>query len=100
MKTFSRIILLLLAWGLALFAALKLNDAPVDWGHVCGPWGCGPPLKALVGRGGSTTTVSCQAIRPICLFSVDGPDKVPIHRKEVYHEPAPSPIGDSFLHEV
>ncbi len=48
MKTFSRIIPLLLAWGLALFAALQLGNVPVDWGHVCGPWGCGPPVKALV----------------------------------------------------
>ena len=37
------------AWGAAIYGALSIADAPGDWGHgICGPWGCGPPLQALV----------------------------------------------------
>lgn len=36
-------------WGLAIWGALLLSDLPGHWGHgICGPWGCGPPLQALV----------------------------------------------------
>ncbi len=29
--------------------ALSISQWPGNWGHgVCGPWGCGPPLQALV----------------------------------------------------
>lgn len=39
----------LVAWGLALTATLSVANWRGDWGHgVCGPWGCGPPLQALV----------------------------------------------------
>ncbi len=39
----------LAAWCGAAFAALRLQDLPYDFGHgICGPWGCGPPLQALV----------------------------------------------------
>lgn len=45
----SRTIYLLPLWGLALWGALALRDLPGDWGHaLCGPWGCGPPLQALL----------------------------------------------------
>lgn len=38
------------AWGLALYGALSLSSVSGDWGHsICGAWGCGPPLQALVG---------------------------------------------------
>ncbi len=37
-----------LGWGAALWGALQIANLPGDWGHICGPWGCGPPIKALV----------------------------------------------------
>jgi hypothetical protein len=37
-------------WGGTLAATLAIANQPGDWGHsVCGIWGCGPPLQALVG---------------------------------------------------
>lgn len=39
----------LVAWGLALTGTLSIANWPGDWGHsVCGAWGCGPPLQALL----------------------------------------------------
>ncbi len=36
-------------WAASLIAALSISRLPGEWGHgVCGPWGCGPPLQALV----------------------------------------------------
>ncbi len=41
---------LLLAWFLTFRASLSIANWRGDWGHgICGPWGCGPPLQALVG---------------------------------------------------
>ncbi len=38
-----------IAWGLILTGTLSIANLPGDWGHsVCGVWGCGPPLQALV----------------------------------------------------
>lgn len=35
--------------GIALGACLWISELPGNWGHfICGPWGCGPPLQALV----------------------------------------------------
>lgn len=39
---------LCLGWGTALWTVLQIANLPGDWGHICGPWGCGPPIKALV----------------------------------------------------
>lgn len=39
----------LIVWGLVLTGTLSIAQWPGDWGHsVCGAWGCGPPLQALV----------------------------------------------------
>lgn len=39
----------LVAWAAALIATLSIANVPGHWGHgICGPWGCGPPLQALV----------------------------------------------------
>ena len=39
----------LFVWGLVLTGTLSISQWPGDWGHsVCGAWGCGPPLQALV----------------------------------------------------
>ena len=36
-------------WGVALLASLSNSKLRGAWGHgLCGPWGCGPPLQALV----------------------------------------------------
>ena len=41
--------LLLLAWAWTLFGVLSIANLPGNWGHsVCGVWGCGPPLQALI----------------------------------------------------
>jgi hypothetical protein len=37
-------------WLAALYGFLSLHRISDDWGHdICGPWGCGPPLQALIG---------------------------------------------------
>lgn len=39
----------LTAWTAAIAACLSVRSWPGNWGHwICGPWGCGPPLQALV----------------------------------------------------
>lgn len=39
----------LIAWSVLLGLALGIAQLPGDWGHgVCGAWGCGPPLQALI----------------------------------------------------
>lgn len=39
----------MVAWSAALAATLSIAQSHGDWGHaICGPWGCGPPLQALV----------------------------------------------------
>jgi len=44
-----RTIMLTAAWGAALFGVLQLYRLPDTTGHsVCGPWGCGPPVQALL----------------------------------------------------
>ncbi|TWU09341.1 hypothetical protein CA54_45820 [Symmachiella macrocystis] len=41
--------LLLLLWCGCLYGVLRVTEIPGDWGHwICGPWGCGPKLQALV----------------------------------------------------
>lgn len=41
---------LLAVWAIALFGTLQIHRASGLMGHaICGPWGCGPPLAALVG---------------------------------------------------
>ncbi len=54
--------------------------------------------RVMVGR--NVEVVVLEVHRNRVKLGISGPDNVPIHRKEVYHEPAPSPTGDSFLHEV
>lgn len=45
----ARRCLLFSVWGLVLTGSLSIANWPGDWGHsVCGAWGCGPPLQALV----------------------------------------------------
>jgi hypothetical protein len=39
-----------LLWFAALYGLLSVHRLSTDLGHdICGPWGCGPPLQALVG---------------------------------------------------
>ncbi len=50
MKTF-----VLVVWATALFAVLRIGTVTEQGAHahngisVCGPWGCGPPVRALLG---------------------------------------------------
>ncbi len=38
-----------IAWGAAMVGVLQLQSLSGSWSHViCGPWGCGPPLEAVV----------------------------------------------------
>ena len=40
----------LAVWAAALWGALRVTRLPGYWGHsICGLWGCGPPLQAIVG---------------------------------------------------
>ena len=44
-----RIVAGIVVWGFVFLGALSIGHVRADWGHsVCGPWGCGPPLQALV----------------------------------------------------
>ena len=44
-----RIIAGIVVWGLVFLATLSIGQVRADWGHgICGPWGCGPPLPALL----------------------------------------------------
>lgn len=44
-----RIIAGIVVWGFVFLATLSIGHVRADWGHgVCGPWGCGPPLQALM----------------------------------------------------
>lgn len=44
-----RIAIGLIIWGACLVGALSIWAWPGDLGHgICGPWGCGPPLQALI----------------------------------------------------
>ncbi len=37
------------AWGVSLSGVLRIHFLEDRWGHaICGAWGCGPPLSALV----------------------------------------------------
>ena len=36
-------------WGTACLGVLRLQDLTYEFGHgICGPWGCGPPMQALL----------------------------------------------------
>ncbi len=49
MSPLLRCCIRLIIWGLTLTGTLSIANLPGDWGHsVCGAWGCGPPLQALV----------------------------------------------------
>ncbi len=38
-----------LIWGIVLWGVLRIGELPWPTTHdICGPWGCGPPLPALV----------------------------------------------------
>lgn len=48
-----RNLLLLAAWVMALFGSLQTHQWEDLFGHaICGPWGCGPPVAALIGYHG------------------------------------------------
>jgi len=47
--TVARRCLIFSVWGLVLTGTLSIANWPGDWGHsICGAWGCGPPLQALL----------------------------------------------------
>jgi len=36
-------------WGVVLTGTFSIAGVPGQWGHdICGPWGCGPPVQALL----------------------------------------------------
>src|SRR6056297_585256 len=44
-------VLLLGGWGVLLWGTLQMTHVslPLPWDHgICGPWGCGPPMEALL----------------------------------------------------
>ena len=48
-----RNLLLLGAWVAVLFGVLQVHHFESLFGHaICGPWGCGPPVSALIGYHG------------------------------------------------
>ena len=63
----------LTGWGLTLAGTLSIASLPGDWGNsICGAWGCGPPLQALVACHASWVVVLIPAgmsIRHFFVFS-------------------------------
>lgn len=54
------------AWGAAVFGVLQLHSLDLGLGHrICGPWGCGPKMEALLGYHGFWLLL----ILPIVLLS-------------------------------
>jgi hypothetical protein len=50
-KVFAKVVMGLVAWAAGLFGVLQLGLVTVHGAHahgICGPWGCGPPLSALI----------------------------------------------------
>ena len=48
-----RNLLLLVVWAASLFGVLQVHHFESLFGHaICGPWGCGPPVSALIGYHG------------------------------------------------
>ena len=44
---------LFFAWAAGLFGVLQVHQLEGWFGHaLCGPWGCGPPVSALIGYHG------------------------------------------------
>lgn len=57
------------AWGGAIMLVLQLHQLPGDFGHsVCGPWGCGPPLQALVAMHGFWLVLLSLPVGLCCRF--------------------------------
>lgn len=49
MPPILKLTFVLVGWAAALALVLSIANWPGDWGHaLCGPWGCGPPLQALL----------------------------------------------------
>lgn len=49
MQRFGYLVPGIAAWAAALYGVLLIGRLPGQWGHaICGPWGCGPTLQALV----------------------------------------------------
>lgn len=60
-----RNLLLFGSWSLALIGSLQIHQLGGRLGHaVCGPWGCGPPVAALIGY----HTFWCLLIFPAALI--------------------------------
>jgi hypothetical protein len=63
----------LTGWGLTLAGTLSIASLPGDWGNsICGAWGCGPPLQALVACHASWVVVLIPAGMSIRRFFVFG----------------------------
>ena len=44
-----RIMAGIVVWGVVFLATLSIGQVRANWGHgICGPWGCGSSLQALV----------------------------------------------------
>lgn len=52
-------------WAGLIYGTLQLHDKDLGLGHgICGPWGCGPPIEALIGFHG----FSLLLVLPIALL--------------------------------
>lgn len=67
-------------WGAGLMLVLQVHQLPVGNSHaICGPWGCGPPLPALISYHGFwlvllslPTALCCRFLRTRPLLLVGG----------------------------
>ena len=50
MSRILKLLLLVPAWLFCAWGSLLLHTMDLNLGHsICGPWGCGPPVEALLG---------------------------------------------------
>jgi len=56
-------------WGAGLMLVLQVHQLPVGNSHaICGPWGCGPPLPALISYHGFWLVLLSLPTALICRF--------------------------------
>ncbi len=67
----------LLSWAAAVGGAAAMANIPGDWGHgLCGPWGCAPPLQALV----SCHLIWCLVLFPLAVLAAGQLSHCWLHR--------------------
>lgn len=66
----KKLLLLVPSWVLGIWGSLQLHTVDLHLGHsICGPWGCGPPLEALLGYHTFWTLLLAPAVMAAVWFA-------------------------------